>query len=179
MDIKKFDLSIIRDKAGQYKELLDKIENRRSMWKSHTKELIKDTLTEIKKSFNFDWDIQTNDFQKNHEAVLLHFRLSHSGIVEESHNGFRAFIKRGAYIAYSQTVDGRIAAWISYPYIEELQEPPPKEIIEILEPEEIEENKMVVHFQLFLDKIIQLEEPEKEQFQKVGFVYGLTGIKED
>ena len=79
-------------------------------------------------------------------------------------------VKKGGYISYSQTANGKISVFIHFPYIEDIYGNP-DHILEIglHSPEEISKELIFIHVEQFLEEIIKWEKEEKKL---IGFHTG-------
>ena len=96
------------------------IDEKRECWRTKTKALINETLLEVKKTYDLDWNVYVMDFTKNSEGVNITFGKSPSGIYEKNENGSKSYVKNGGTLVFSQAYNGDIFVIIIYPSVEEL-----------------------------------------------------------
>lgn len=99
------------------------IDEKRNRWKSEKKSLIKKTLSETKKRYDFDWNVYVVDFIENSESVNITFGDAPSGIYERNENSIKSYTKNGGTLAFSQAYNGDIFVIIMYPSVEDFVTP--------------------------------------------------------
>lgn len=110
------------------------------------------------------------------EAVYLVFDHEPSGIVEQSPFSVVQKMKIGGFLSFSQTRNGQIVVWISYPFIDGMTEEKPKnETLETLEPEELSEEAVMRFIEKFLEEMIQWENDARDEIGFVRHRNGRTG----
>ena len=120
MSIKDFDLSTIQENAFVYETHLKNVKKRRALWQTETKEKIELTLQVIQKKFpSLNFLVQVNDFQKNHESVILKISDHPSGITEGFSEEAKArhYVHKGGVLGFSQMISGKISVWIKLPLL--------------------------------------------------------------
>lgn len=132
---------------------------RRLEWNQKTKELIYNTLTKIKSETRLAWSVQKIDEIKNQEFVNIHLNARPSGIVEterlDSKVTSKVYSIESGYLTFTQSVNGKIYSIISYPFVQDII--PPMEVLPLglFDPNEITENLIVQHVEMFLDEMIK------------------------
>ena len=146
--------SKILEKITAYQNSLNEIQKRRSIWNETTKDLIFDTLTEIKDIKNLDWRVQKVEVVNNLHNVNLSFNKSHSGITQDS----EVYLKFGGTLFFSQHYNGTISIFMEFPYVENwISEAEVLEFENTL-PEKITEEYIKNQVVRFLDAIIKWEQ---------------------
>ena len=123
----------IKKLSEKYKKELEKTGSRRKDWNDSVRENIYNSLENIRKIVDLKWYAGKNEIVINHQSVYLSFDKTNSGIVIKSDRSSEAKIRHGGYLCYSQIVNGKVVVWISYPFVEDLQEQP--QIFELLRTE--------------------------------------------
>jgi hypothetical protein len=150
--------------AQEYEKELQAIDHRREQWLTHAKGTIKRELEGIARQFKFDWRVEVNETARNFESVYLAFGKSPSGIEIPEDRGWRALTRNGAALVYSLGHDGRVAIWISFGYVENVQEKPKEKVIFTLEPHEIAAQAILLHVEKFLWEIVYHERKAEAKF---------------
>src|SRR5205807_1355443 len=99
-----------------------------------------------------------NEFTKNLEAVYLTFNGQMTGIITGTPTGgMKGYFKKGGALIYSQGHNGKIVVWISYPYVEDLEEKPTEKHLANAEPSELTEPMILAHVEVFIKEITNHE----------------------
>jgi len=143
-------VNIIDEKVEEYKKSKSDTIRRRNEWNEKIKETIYNTLNTIANEYDLDWEVQKNESIQNSHSVQLIFGNTPSGIVEEG----IIINKIGGYLNYAQTINGKIAVSVIYPYLEKkfTSEMSPDDI-GVFEPSEITDTLIYTHIAEFLSKI--------------------------
>ena len=153
------ELDQIKQKANKLNEDLRKIGQRRLFWKQKTRELIFDTFTKVNIEANLNCYIQKIDEIKNQEFVNIHFKKRDSGIVsneiDDKQKKSRTYFIEGGYLTYSQGANGKVYVVISYPHIRDFGGKINNLPLGFFEPNEINEELIFKHIDLFLDEMIK------------------------
>ncbi|MBR9999577.1 MAG: hypothetical protein KFF73_11430 [Cyclobacteriaceae bacterium] len=157
------------------KSIYAEIEDYRQAWDQYLKALIKKTFRIIQKNIDLNLKIIEISEIRNLETIRLTFGYLNSGLFVEKkkHNQSlppMVLVKKGGYLSYSQTANGKISVFIHYPYIEDIYGAPDN-ILEIglLSPGDITKNLIFIHAEQFLDEIVKWEKEEKKL---IGFHTG-------
>lgn len=154
--------------AAEYGEVLRKVEERRRCWLEKSRPFLLQHLTMLAQQYALGWKVGHNEVLQNLEAVYLVFDHTPSGIVEQSSFSVVQKMKIGAFLSFSQTRNGQIIVWMSFPFIDGMGEEKPKnETLETIEPEEITGENINRYIIKFLDEVIQWENDARDE---IGFV---------
>jgi hypothetical protein len=150
------------------KSIYHRIEENRITWDKYLKPLIIKTFRLIRKKVDPNLKIIEITEIKNLESVRLTFGYLNSGLFVEKKNSKQeippmVLVKKGGYLAYSQTANGKISVFIHYPYIEDIYGAPDHILeIDLLTPGDITRDLVFVHTEKFLDEIVKWEKEEKK-----------------
>ncbi|WP_341842147.1 hypothetical protein [Chitinophaga caseinilytica] len=151
-----------------YAAVLEKVKERRAAWQQKAKPFLIQYLNEITARFPLKWKTGANEMMQGLEAVYLLFDHEPSGIVEQSPFSVVQKMKIGGFLSFSQTRNGQIVVWISFPFIDGMTEEKPRnETIETLEPEELEPEALNRFIGKFLEEMIQWEDDARDE---IGFI---------
>ncbi len=160
----------------EYTEVLQKVQQRRQCWQTQAKPFLVKFLGSITETFKLNWKAGANEMMQSLEAVYLVFDHEPSGIVEQSPFSVVQKMKIGGFLSFSQTRNGQIVVWISYPFIDGMTEEKPKnETLETLEPEELSEEAVMRFIEKFLEEMIQWENDARDEIGFVRHRNGRTG----
>lgn len=142
-----------------YTDCLSKVEARRQLWETETKEIIYNSLTQITKDYKFQWHVQRLEHLTNYQTINISFNNLNSGISEKEYDKAgklvhaKSYIKHGGYMAYCQSFNGKVNVLIVYPYIEEWVTQKEAKVIATIEPKEISNEKILQHLVQFLNEM--------------------------
>lgn len=152
----------------QYSAVLEKVKQRRAAWQEKAKPFLINYLNEVTARFPLKWKAGANEMMQSLEAVYLVFEHEPSGIVEQSPFSVVQKMKIGGFLSFSQTRNGQIVVWISFPFIDGMSEEKPRnETLETVEPEELDPESLDRFIGKFLDEMIQWEDDARDE---IGFI---------
>lgn len=158
----------ISELTKEYTSVLQKVQGRRACWQQKSKPFLIQFLAGITETHKLNWKAGANELMLGLEAVYLVFDHEPSGIVEQSPFSVVQKMKIGGFLSFSQTRNGQIVVWISYPFIDGMTEEKPKnDTLETIEPEEITEENVTRYIQKFLVEMIEWENNARDE---IGFV---------
>ena len=137
----------------------------RQVWENKI-QFVYDTFEQLKQEIDLDWNTQKNESQTNRTSVYLYFPPRPSGIVKSNQNGSQHYPIESSDLAFTQSSDGRITVWMTYPYIKEFQPKPENKAIALIEPDEITEEKIYDFVETFLQN---LTESNRNNTPEIGF----------
>ena len=160
MDIK-FELTTIQENAFIYETHLKNVNRRRELWSASVKEIIIQTLEEVRKNFKrIDWHVQVFDRKKNMETISLKINDATSGISESNEGEIvnKEYMKRGAELGFSQMISGKINVWFDFPFWEDLQiSKQLRKHMVTIEPSYVTESLIAGYVHQFLQEITSYE----------------------
>jgi hypothetical protein len=165
------DLFNLQRKVDTYKEVLTNTQNYRREWKTHLRDYIMSTLTEIVKATGLEATITTKSEIDNLEAVILSLGDMGSGLTQSVGSQLkRELVKSNGALIYQQLFNGKAIVLIQYPMIESYGEPRPPKTVAIYRPEELKEPFFVRHVEDFIKEITDWEDyDDDEPNKKIGF----------
>lgn len=150
----------------EYKQVLAKVQERRKCWHERSKPFLKQHLSAMAEQYKLNWKAGANESMQGLEAMYLVFDHEPSGIVEQSPFSVVQKMKVGGFLSFSQTRNGQIVVWISFPFIDGMEEKPKIETVETIEPEEVTAEQVDRYIEKFLTEMIQWEEDARDE---IGF----------
>ncbi|MEL6924553.1 MAG: hypothetical protein AAFO94_10940 [Bacteroidota bacterium] len=170
------DITNLKRKVNQYREVLDNTVNYRAAWKKSLKQLILDQLNMLVSESGLDATVEVKESLENLEAIVLSLGQAKSGIYEKLNSDvMRHLIKHNGSLVYQQLFNGKILVMITYPMIEGYGQPRPPKQVAIYRPEEIKPPFLVRHLEELLKEVIYWEDyddddndPRQHQ-QRIGF----------
>jgi hypothetical protein len=166
MGISQMDINRIRERANLYIESQQAIEKRRKDWVEHTKPLLLENLKILEKEVALDWSVGTFEHKVNLQSIYLTFPNKESGIPMLKEKGEAQHIKFGGYLCYSQSSNGKVHVWISYPTIEQIKDMEEIKVLGEYDPEAISQEMIVEDVEQFLLEMVRWENYHKEA---IGF----------
>ncbi|MGX5818115.1 hypothetical protein ACWKWU_07965 [Chitinophaga lutea] len=154
--------------AQEYRDVLAKVQERRVCWHQRAKPFLVKHLNEVTATYPLNWKAGANEMMQSLEAVYLVFDHEPSGIIEQSPFSVIQKMKIGGFLSFSQTRNGQIVVWLSFPFIDGMNEEKPRsETIETIEPEELTEKYVNDCIHRFLQEMIQWENDSRDE---IGFI---------
>lgn len=176
----KVDISILKEKVNEYKQILANTQNYRQQWKDKTKILITETLRDIVQQTGLKASVTDKNNIENLEAIMLDLGRSSSGIAEnlDDTDVKRIMVKNNGSLIYQQLFNGKIMVMLVSPHIEGYRDPKPPLSLAILRPAELSASSIIEHVKELLDDIIEWEDyddddPRKKPFEPIGFRHTL------
>ncbi len=152
----------------QYTAVLLKVKERRTAWQQQAKPFLIQHLNEVIARHPLNWKAGANEMMQGLEAVYLLFDHEPSGIVEQSPFSVVQKMKIGGFLSFSQTRNGQIVVWISFPFIDGMTEEKPRnETLDTLEPGELTAESVDRFIGKFLEEMIQWEDDARDE---IGFI---------
>lgn len=153
------------ERVNDYKISIKSVVDKKLLWNTKTKALIKNTLTSIADKYDIGWTVQELSWMYNNEAVNIAFNSFPPELIDCT-NQIPAyqFISGGALI-FSQSYSGDVKAVILLPYIETI----PNEAIDLgtFAPNDITEKQIIEMVDDFLKEMIKWDLPTHQN--KLGF----------
>ena len=176
------DISNLKRKVQQYKEVLDNTINYRKAWKDDLKEDIIDQLKGLSAASGLDTTVEVKESLENLEAIVLSLGEMKSGIYEKLNKEVqRHLIKHNGSLVYQQLFNGKIMVMISFPMIEGYGQPRPPKQVAIYRPEEIKPPFVLRHLEEFLREVINWEDYDDDDVpdqQRIGFNLNMLNQQE-
>lgn len=170
------DLIRIQEKVKKYKQILKNTKQYRKAWNESMKPLIMDTLEKIIEHAKLDAEIQVQDTIENLELIVFNLGRTTSGISEKvDEDVLKPMIKFNGALIYQQLFNGKVLIMISLPFIEGNGEPRPPSTVEILRPNELNEEFIYRHVEKFFSDVTEWEDydddapQQKPAFNPIGF----------
>ena len=165
-------LSNLRDKVERLNRVLQNTGVYRLSWKNGLKNFIQEKMKELGDQLGLTLDFEHRDQIHNLEALVIGMGKKDSGIAERLENDLvRPFIRHGGLLVYQQLFNGKILVMIHHPFIEGYGEPRPPRNIAIYRPEEISEESLIRHLDLFVSEIAEWEDYDDDDVstKRIGF----------
>jgi len=149
----------IKEKVEKYKQMLDNVVTWRVAWDDKLKKFIQTEIKKLLSHTEMEATITEEEKIKGLESISIKLGIRKSGIYELADSNQRKdFFKEYGTLVYSQLFNGKVQAWMSYPFIEGLMEPRPPKLIGIFAPPEFNEQLIMSNFESFLNGLIEWED---------------------
>lgn len=153
--------------ADELVAIYEEVDQYRIFWAENLKPLLIKTFKKVKKSLELNLKIRTNEDIKNLESIRLTFGYLNSGLLIEPKKSMQGvpamvLVKKGGDLVYSQMANGKISAYIHFPYIEGIFGDPGRILeIGVFLPVDINQELIMEHIEIFLEQIVKWEKEEK------------------
>jgi hypothetical protein len=157
----------LEERIADYKTSIETVVEKKTLWKTTLKGLIRDTLNTIVGRYNIGWKVQELSWIYTNEAVNISFDSFPPELIDCTNRVPAYQFIPGGSLVFSQTYNGDISIVILFPYIE--SKPAEDDILElgIYNPGDITEKFIVEKVDEFLKEMIRWELPNKKN--KVGY----------
>lgn len=157
------ELDLITNLSKAYTETLEKIQQRRELWKNSARENIHKVLENILSSAKLkNMNTQKVVGCENLEAVNIGFYQIASGIVLTDGKGVKSAEKHGGRLCFSQAYNGKIFVRILYPYIDDYVDQMDNNLIGTHEPDEFSNELIINYFEKFMNEMIKWETNDRK-----------------
>jgi len=152
-------LEHLEERVNDYKESIKTVVDKKTLWKTNTKQLIIDTLKNAAKHYSIGWRVQELNWIYNNEAVNITFDSFPSDLIDCTNKiPTYQFIQGGALV-FTQSYSGDVYILILFPYVEQLQTGNNSIELGFYNPSEITEKLIVEKVDEFLKEMIKWEVP--------------------
>jgi hypothetical protein len=165
------DMQDVLNKVGEWKASQTAIQERRAYWTSNTRQLLLDTLNNIRKESKLDMQVQDVNAGANQQAVNIRFNHSSSGMQYKDGNSSGVKTKYGGALIFTQAYNGDIFVIITFPSVEDHVSELPSKLVERIAPQKIDGSCIMKHFVGFLDIMTKWEMSDTPS-KKIGFKVG-------
>lgn len=149
----------------RYTKLQQMVKDRRDRWHRSVRNLIEEELRRIvDENRSIGWN-QSTSGKANFETVILDIGRSCSGVQRIDGKG-GSYMRQGGMLSFSQSTDGRVATFVSFPHIEDLEDPVEVKLLKVMEPQEVDNEMVQLCVSKFLEDLINFETNSKAQ---IGF----------
>lgn len=157
----------LQPQVEQLEQTFNIIKEKREVWQESIKPTLIKVLSEITQAYKLRWHVQQSEDRKNHEGIILAFDSSHSGISEKTERSFKAHIKIGGALCFSQVYNGDVFVFVSYPYVEGVVGRKEALVYGKYSPEEITESFILSKVSSFIDEMTNWEKAHSSR--PIGF----------
>lgn len=157
----------LEERITDYKNSIEAVVDKKSIWNSELKELILTTLTTIVTRYDIGWKVQELNWIYTNEAVNITFHSFPTQLIDCTNRIPKYQFIPGGSLVFSQTYNGDIFVFILYPYNDSGNAQ--KDMLEIgtFGPKDISEKFIVEKVDEFLKEMIRWELPNQKS--KVGY----------
>jgi hypothetical protein len=157
----------LEERIADYKTSIEIVVEKKTLWKTMLKGLIKDTFNTIVGRYDIGWKVQELSWIYTNEAVNISFDSFPPELIDCTNRVPAYQFIPGGSLVFSQTYNGDVAVFILFPYIE--SKPAEGDMLELgtFNPGDITEKFIVEKVDEFLKEMIRWELPNKKN--KVGY----------
>ena len=157
----------LEEHVNDYKASIKTVVDKKTTWKTSTKNLIINTLSAICAQYDIGWKVQELNWIGTNEAINITFDSFPKELINCTNEiPTYQFIQGGALV-FSQSYSGDIHTFILFPYVEQI--PMENGILEldIYDPKSITEKLIIEKVDEFLKEMIKWEIPNNKN--KLGY----------
>lgn len=157
-------------KVAQYNEMVANTHRYRKEWAEGTRAEIESFLNRVIEETKVSATIEIREGMANLEAIVFTLGVEPSGIYEKIGETFKKNLyKSNGMLIFQQLFNGKIGVLIAFPHIEGIAEPKSPKNIEIIRPDEVNEEFLYRYVDTFLSEMTQWEDYDDNLPQKIGF----------
>jgi len=155
------------ERVNDYKNSVETVVEKKILWQTKTKSLLKKTLNQIVNAYNIGWRVQELSWFNTNEAVNITFDSFPPELIDKT-NKIPAyqFIKGGGLV-FSQSYNGDVTIFMLFPVLETIIDTTDDTELATYTPQQIDEKLIIEKVDEFLKKMIHWEVPLVKN--KVGF----------
>ena len=158
----------LNERVSDYKKSIEKVVDKKIIWKNETKIILLKTLKAIAKKFDIGWRVQELNWIGSNEAINITFDSFPPDLIEKTNLIPSYQFIQGCALIFSQSYNGEVHVIILFPLIDNIQLEDSTVNLGIYDPQEIDEKLIIEKVDEFLKEMIKWEVPiEKKQ---LGFV---------
>jgi hypothetical protein len=158
----------LSDRVKDYKASIEKVVDKKIMWKNETKNLLIKTLNAIAKKFAIGWRVQELNWIGSNEAVNITFDSFPPDLIEKTNLIPSYQFIQGCALIFSQSYNGEVHVIILFPLVDNIQLEDSTINLGIFDPQEINEKLITEKVDEFLKEMIKWEVPIENK--KLGFM---------
>jgi len=149
----------LEERVLDYKKSIETVVEKKTLWKTKTKDLLVNTLTTIVNQYEIGWNIQELNWINNNAAVNITFDSFPSELINCTNKIPAYQFIPGAALVFSQSYNGDVFVFVLFPIIENMPIENNTIDLGILDPKEINEKLIVEKVDEFLKEMIKWEVP--------------------
>jgi hypothetical protein len=157
----------LEERVADYKASIETVVEKKKLWKTSLKSLIKNTLKAAAARYDIGWKVQELSWISTNEAINITFDSFPPELMDCTNQIPAYQFIPGAALVFSQTYNGDIFVFIIFPVVEFKRDD--SDLLEIgtFNPKDISEKFIVEKVDEFLKEMIRWELPNIKN--KVGF----------
>jgi len=149
----------LEEHVNDYKTSIRTVVDKKTIWQTKTKYLIKKTLNSICNQYAIGWKVQELNWMGTNEAVNITFDSFPKELIDCTNQiPTYQFIQGGALI-FSQSYSGDVHTFILFPYVEQIPIENSSIELELHNPNLITEKLIIEKVDEFLKEMIKWEVP--------------------
>jgi len=149
----------LEERVLDYKKSIETVVEKKTLWKTKTKDLLVNTLTSIVNQYDIGWNIQELNWINNNAAVNITFESFPAELINCTNKIPAYQFIPGAALVFSQSYNGDVFVFVLFPIIENMPIENNTIDLGILDPKEINEKLIVEKVDEFLKEMIKWEVP--------------------
>ncbi|WP_272023019.1 hypothetical protein [Olleya namhaensis] len=149
----------LEERVLDYKKSIEIVVEKKTLWKTTTKDLLVNTLTTIVNQYSIGWNMQQLNWINNNEAVNITFESFPSELINCTNKIPTYQFIPGAALVFSQSYNGDVFVFILFPIVENMPIENSTIDLGILSPKEITEKIIIEKVDEFLKEMIKWEVP--------------------
>lgn len=160
-------MEYLTERINDYKTSIEKVVEKKIVWKNQVKTLLTKTLNSIVKKYNIGWGVQELNWIGANDAVNIALNSFPPELIEKTNQIPEYQFIQGSALVFYQSYNGNVHINILFPLIEQIQIDESIVELGIYDPKDITEKLIIEMVDEFLKEIIKWEVPSEKR--KLGF----------
>jgi len=160
-------MEYLTERINDYKTSIEKVVEKKIVWKNQVKTLLTKTLNSIVKKYNIGWGVQELNWIGANDAVNITLNSFPPELIEKTNQIPEYQFIQGSALVFYQSYNGNVHINILFPLIEQIQIDESSVELGIYDPKDITEKLIIEMVDEFLKEIIKWEVPSEKR--KLGF----------
>ena len=158
----------LSERVSDYKKSIEKVIEKKIVWKTITKDLLLKTLSRITNEYDIGWRVQELSWISSNEAVNITFDSFPPELIEKINQIPTYQFILGCALIFSQSYNGEVHIIVLFPILDSSQIDDNTISLGIYDPQEINEKLIIEKVDEFLKEMIKWEIPIEKK--KLGFI---------
>lgn len=160
-------IDYLNDRISDYKNSIKTVVEKKKLWKSEVKTLLRNTLNAIVEKYKIGWRVQELDWIGAKDAINIIFDSFPVELIEQTSELANYQFLQGGALVFSLTYNGNVAVTILFPLNDQTSLEDSSMELGVYNPKDISEKLIVEKVDEFLKEIIKWEVPNQKN--KLGY----------
>ncbi len=160
-------IEYLNERINDYKNSIETVVEKKKLWKSEVKTLLRNTLNAIVEKYKIGWRVQELDWIGAKDAINIIFDSLPVELIEQTNELANYQFLQGGALVFSQSYNGNVVITILFPLNDQTSLEDSSMELGVYNPKDISEKLIVEKVDEFLKEIIKWEVPNQKN--KLGY----------